>query len=240
MIFSQKKLQKPFRYFLISLVVFICFLFLTIYIYVPNKIRSYLSNNPSWQGYILKVDKASYNLMSGFKFTDIEIKNPDIRNDYVKLNSLNIDIDLLNSILYKKVAIELVEIDAIKSGISKELIEEILSLNIKSQRENVKKTKVELKQVVINNLDINYDNSHNIGLTNVLLRLGDLDNLNDVNFNSKIRVFEKDFSLKSKITRDKTFIEASIDLTTPLLEISKDYDAEITAAWYKIQNQGRA
>jgi hypothetical protein len=215
-------LPRPLKYLFFLAVFLLCILFIILQFYIPKKLTDYLNQNPDWQGYNLKINKINYSLLSGFNFQDIEISKPVSKEKYIKIDDLKLNIDFLNSILKKKAVIERVQIDNIESGISKEFLNEISNLKPSGKTQELQdkqQTNFELEELEIDNFDIIYEQQYGLSLNNLMFRLGDFENLDKIYFHSNIKIFEKDFLLKSKVNRSNSAISASVDLHTPSLEI---------------------
>ena len=224
MTLQLNKLYKSYKYILFLIFTLLVVFFITFQFYIPKKLTEYLKQNSDWNGYNLKVDEINYSLLSGFNFKDIELSKPENKEKYFKINELKLNINFLYSILKRKVVIELVQIDKIESSISQEFINEISTLSSVNENieiKNKQKTKfpVELQRLVIEQFFISYEQKYNFRLNKLMLKLGDFENLDQINLQSNINIFEKDFFMESKVELSNSSIKATVDLKTPSLEI---------------------
>jgi len=224
MTLQLNKLYKSYKYILFLIFTLLVVFFITFQFYIPKKLTEYLKQNSNWYGYNLKVDKINYSLLSGFNFKNIELSKPEKKEKYFKINELKLNINFLYSILKRKAVIELVLIDKIESSISQEFINEISTLGSVNENidiNNKQKTKfpVELQRLVIEDFDISYEQKYNFRLSKLMLKLGDFENLDQINLQSNINIFKKDFFMESKVELSNSSIKATVDLKTPSLEI---------------------
>ena len=222
MTLQLNKLYKTYKYILFLIFTLLVVFFITFQFYIPKKLTEYLKQISNWNGYNLKVDKINYSLLSGFNFKDIELSKPEKKEKYLKINELKLNINFLYSILKSKAVIELVQIDKIDSSISQQFIDDISNLKSTGKNQEIKdkqKIRFELEQLIIDNFDISYDKKYKLSLNDLILRLGDFENLDQINFQSNINIYEREFFMESKIKLSNSSIKATVDLKTPSLEI---------------------
>lgn len=224
MTLQLNKLYKSYKYILFLIFTLLVVFFITFQFYIPKKLTEYLKQNSNWNGYNLKVDEINYGLLSGFNFKYIELSKPEKKEKYFKINELKLNINFFYSILKRKAVIELVQIDNIESNISQQFLNELLNLRTLSKTQELKdkqntKAGFELEKLVIDNFDISYEQKYNFRLNKLTLKLGDFENLDQINLQSNINIFEKDFFMESKVELSNSSIKATVDLKTPSLEI---------------------
>ncbi|MGI9534076.1 MAG: hypothetical protein ACR2NW_03925, partial [Thermodesulfobacteriota bacterium] len=224
MIFSQKNLYKPLKYFVIVSAILLIGIFIVLQFYIPEKLTEYLKENPNWGGYSLKIDRINYSLFSGFNFNNIELSDPKKNEKYIKINKLNLDLDFLSSIIKNRAVIGFIKIDKIESSISQQLLKELSNLSAHGKTDTVNdkqksKTGLVLEKLLIDNLDIIYDKEYRLSLNDLILTLDDVQNPENISLRSSIKILEKEFILKSKIRRTSSAAKASVDLQTPVLEL---------------------
>ena len=72
-----------------------------------------------------------------------------------------------------------------------------------------------------------YDKKYQLSLNDLIITLGNFEKLENISINSNIKIFEKDFLLKSKIRLTNSTIKAAADLQTPLLELPDNQNFKI-------------
>ncbi|NIP38718.1 MAG: hypothetical protein GWO07_08255 [Candidatus Dadabacteria bacterium] len=233
MIFSQNKLSGRRSFLLAAPIVFLLIIFLTLKFYVPYKIKDYINDNPQWQGNNIKVGRIDYSLVSGFSFSNLKISKPKNKEDeYIKLNAANLDINFLSSILNLKAVIELIEIDKIEGTFSQQFINELSNQQTSDEIARDKDEQqigIVLREIIVKSIDIDYERESKFKLADLILRLGDLQKLSDVSVRSNLEIFEKNFSIQSKINRRESAISAEVKLQTPALQILGSDNTSIPA-----------